>query len=263
MNTELATKKSVTDLVAERLNLSPELLKKTLKATAFRAEREVTDEEFTALMVIANAYKLNPITKELYAFPNRGGIVPIVSVDGWVRIVTEHPDYDGVELTENHTPDGKIDSVTARFHRKSNAHPTVVTEYMVECDRGTDVWKKWPRRMLRHKAYIQGARMAFGFSGIYDEDEALRIIEVTAKAEPEMPKAKTTEVIIDQPSITSSAAEILGAKPVDERPIPAGYVAIKAKYDGMCKNKDCGKEIKAGADSIFSAKNGLRHFDCA
>jgi hypothetical protein len=29
--------------------------------------------------------------------------------------------------------------------------------------------------MLRHKAYIQGARLAFGFSGIYDEDEKDRI----------------------------------------------------------------------------------------
>ena len=28
------------------------------------------------------------------------------------------------------------------------------------------------RRMLRHKAMIQGARVAFGFSGITDEDEA-------------------------------------------------------------------------------------------
>lgn len=29
--------------------------------------------------------------------------------------------------------------------------------------------------MLRHKALIQCARVAFGFSGIYDEDEARRI----------------------------------------------------------------------------------------
>ena len=29
--------------------------------------------------------------------------------------------------------------------------------------------------MLRHKAMIQAARLAFGFAGIYDEDEAERI----------------------------------------------------------------------------------------
>ena len=36
--------------------------------------------------------------------------------------------------------------------------------------------------MLRHKAMIQAARLAFGFGGIYDEDEAQRI------QTPETPK---------------------------------------------------------------------------
>ncbi len=31
--------------------------------------------------------------------------------------------------------------------------------------------------MLRHKAMIQCARLAFGFTGIYDQDEAERIVE--------------------------------------------------------------------------------------
>jgi hypothetical protein len=34
--------------------------------------------------------------------------------------------------------------------------------------------------MLRHKAMIQCARIAFGFGGIYDADEAERIIESQA-----------------------------------------------------------------------------------
>ncbi len=36
--------------------------------------------------------------------------------------------------------------------------------------------------MLRHKAMIQCARIAFGFGGIYDADEAERIIESGAPA---------------------------------------------------------------------------------
>jgi hypothetical protein len=43
--------------------------------------------------------------------------------------------------------------------------------------------------MLRHKAMIQCARLAFGFAGIYDEDEGRRIAEAqeaeeVANAEP-------------------------------------------------------------------------------
>ena len=59
--------------------------------------------------------------------------------------------------------------------RKDRSHPTIVTEYLAECKMTTEPWKKYPKRMLRHKAFIQCARMAFGFSGIYDEDEAHRI----------------------------------------------------------------------------------------
>lgn len=34
-----------------------------------------------------------------------------------------------------------------------------------------------PNRMLRHKAAIQATRYAFGFAGIYDEDEAARFAQ--------------------------------------------------------------------------------------
>jgi len=35
--------------------------------------------------------------------------------------------------------------------------------------------------MLRHKAMIQCARLAFGYGGIYDQDEAERIVDATEK----------------------------------------------------------------------------------
>ena len=52
-----------------------------------------------------------------------------------------------------------------------------------------------PRRMLRHKALIQGARIAFGFSGIYDEDEArdIGMKNVTPVKEPEFETEEKAE----------------------------------------------------------------------
>jgi hypothetical protein len=38
--------------------------------------------------------------------------------------------------------------------------------------------------MLRHKVLIQAARLAYGFTGIYDEDEAERIIERDVTPQP-------------------------------------------------------------------------------
>jgi len=55
--------------------------------------------------------------------------------------------------------------------------PTSVREYLSEV-RGTSLaWLTHPRRMLRHKALVQCARLAFGLVGIHDHDEAQRILE--------------------------------------------------------------------------------------
>lgn len=164
--------------LAERFDLpqSAELYQ-VLKATAFRGE--VTDAQLSALLIVAKQYGLNPWLKQIYAFPDKNnGIVPVVGVDGWTHIINTHPQYDGVEFEQ----DG--DSCTCVIYRKDRSHATRVTEYMVECKRdNAPPWKSHPYRMLRHKALIQCSRLAFGFSGIYDQDEAERIAENLTPAE--------------------------------------------------------------------------------
>lgn len=162
-------KLSALNLMASKFSVEPEKLLGTLKATVFK---NATNEELLALVVVANIYGLNPLTKEIYAFPAKGGgIAPIVSIDGWIRMTNDHPQFDGMELDVEFTEDGEPFSATCTIYRKDRSHPTRITEYMSECSRGTDPWKQCPARMLRHKALIQAARVAFGFSGIYDEDE--------------------------------------------------------------------------------------------
>ena len=74
-----------------------------LKATAFKGQ--VSDAQMTALIVVANQYGLNPFTRELFAFPDKNnGIVPVVGVDGWARIINSHPQFDGMEFEQNDNP---------------------------------------------------------------------------------------------------------------------------------------------------------------
>lgn len=164
--------------LAKQFNIQgdPEELVQTLKATAFRSN--ATDAQFNVLMIVANQYGLNPFTKEIYAFPDKNnGITPVVGVDGWARIINSHPQFDGMEFTSD------AESCTCKIYRKDRNHPTIVTEYLEECKRPTQPWNSHPRRMLRHKAMIQAARLAFGFGGIYDEDEAERIEAAEAPKE--------------------------------------------------------------------------------
>lgn len=145
-----------------------------LKSTAFKGQ--VTDAQMAALMVVANQYQLNPFTRELFAFPDKNnGIVPVVGVDGWSRIINSHPQFDGMEFEQD------AESCTCVIYRKDRGRPIKVTEWMSECKRGTGPWQSHPRRMLRHKSMIQCARLAFGYGGIYDQDEAERIVDATEK----------------------------------------------------------------------------------
>ena len=149
----------------------PAELVQTLKATAFKGP--ASDQQLVALLFVASQYSLNPFTRELYAFPDRqNGIVPVVGVDGWSRIINNHPQFDGMDFEQDE------EACTCIIYRKDRGHPIRVTEWMAECRRdGVGPWKSHPRRMLRHKAMIQCARLAFGYTGIFDQDEAERIVE--------------------------------------------------------------------------------------
>jgi phage recombination protein Bet len=171
--TTINPRQSLLTRLANKYHVDPDKMLTTLKATAFRGD--VTTEQLMALCVVADQYNLNPWTKEIYAFPSRQGIVPVVGVDGWARIINEHPEFDGLEFAE--ADDGAW--VECTIHRKDRSHPVKVREWMAECARSTDPWKSHPRRMLRHKALIQCARIAFALVGIYDQDEAERIIDVS------------------------------------------------------------------------------------
>ena len=164
MSNALAT---LSGKLAQRFGMAEDAeLITTLKQTAFKSREPASDAQLTALLVIANEFGLNPFTKEIYAYPDQHkGIVPVVGVDGWIRIINEHPQFDGLEF------DTTPEAVTCRIYRKDRTRATSITEYLDECKRGTDPWKNMPRRMLRHKALMQCARVAFGFA-FYDDEEA-------------------------------------------------------------------------------------------
>lgn len=190
MTNALAT---LTSNLAKTFNMGDgDGLVQILKATAFKSQTPATDDQMTALLVVAQQYGLNPFTKEIYAFPDsRNGIVPVVGVDGWSRIINSSPQFDGMDFEQD------AESCTCVIYRKDRSHPIRVTEFMAECRRDVAPWKSHPRRMLRHKAMIQCARLAFGFSGIFDDDEAERIKEAHATKQINPDTGEITVITFD------------------------------------------------------------------
>lgn len=174
-------RKSVLRDMAERYGMETEAFESVVRATAMSGVT-ATKEQFAAFLLVAKQYNLNPLTREIYAYPGKGGgVQPIVGVDGWLNLANSHPAFDGLECEESFR-EGRLVSVTATVYRKDRRHPTRVTEYLDECRGSTEPWKRWPTRMLRHKAAIQCIRYAFGFAGIMDEDEHDRMMQVEAMA---------------------------------------------------------------------------------
>lgn len=175
--------------MAKRLNVDPGEMQNIVISTVMPARTQVTNEQFVSFMAVANEYKLNPLTKEIYAFPAKGGgIQPIVSIDGWLKIINTQPDFNGM-IHEDIRENGELIAITCKIYKKGIDQPVTVTEYMDECRGTSDPWKRWPARMLRHKATIQAGRYAFGLSGIIDPDEADRyeessVIHSQQKIEP-------------------------------------------------------------------------------
>lgn len=202
--TNLTKVEKLSKRLAERLNLGVDgrELIDTLKETAFRGQ--VSDSQMAALLIVAEQYGLNPWTKEIYAFPDRqNGIVPVVGVDGWSRIINGNDQFDGMDFVQDD------ESCTCKIYRKDRSHAISVTEYMSECRRdNVQPWKSHPKRMLRHKAMIQCARIAFGFVGIYDEDEAERIIQPPKEKEV---NPITKEAITDD-RLTKAIEKIKGGE---------------------------------------------------
>ena len=214
MNTALAPqqhKKSLLATVAARFEMEPGAFLETIKQTVFpknKDGKEATNEQVAAFLAVAQQYDLNPFTREIYAFPSsRGGIHPIVSIDGWLKLINSHPAFDGMEIEEICDQAGKLIAVKCSIHRKDRNHPTTLTQWLQECYRDTEPWKQMPSRMLTHKAVKECGRYAFGFAGITDEDEARDAIEhEVIPPEPiQLPRRVVQE-------IQASASEIVQAQ---------------------------------------------------
>lgn len=132
---------------------------------------KATDSDIAAFAITCAQYRLNPFIKEVYAFPTKaGGVQPMVSIDGWLKIAHANPDFNGMSWQDG--SDGEDRWCECTVHLKSiPEHPVTVREYMSECRMQTEPWRMRPRRMLRHRATIQAIRYAFGVGGICDSND--------------------------------------------------------------------------------------------
>ena len=195
-------------VIAQNTGASVEDITDVLRGMIVSAKNQhgaqATNAELAIVTGVCATYGLNPLVKECAAFVSGGKLSVVVMVDGWYKMVNRRPEFDGVEFDDKFDDKGNLLSITCRMFIKGRERPVCVTEYMAECkDPKSSVWQKWPGRMLRHKAYIQCARMAFGISEVIDDDEASSIAANSPREKDITPAAKA----IDWEAIKADMAE--------------------------------------------------------
>lgn len=212
-------------VIAQNTGASVEDITDVLRGMIVSAKNQhgaqATNAELAIVTGVCATYGLNPLVKECAAFVSGGKLSVVVMVDGWYKMVNRRPEFDGVEFDDKFDDKGNLASITCRMFIKGRERPVCVTEYMAECrDPKSSVWQKWPARMLRHKAYIQCARMAFGISEVIDDDEASRIT-ASSQSGSHSPREK---------DITPAA------KPIDWEAIKADMAECgdEASLDAVC-----------------------------
>jgi len=117
-----------------------------------------------ALLRTASEHRLDPIKDEVNLTQYEDGSWQVfITVDGWSKLMNQHPAFCGIEFTESTESINNVPTwISCSIYRTDRAIPTTVREYLLEVQNDHAIWQKMPRRMLRHRVMQQCARIAFG-----------------------------------------------------------------------------------------------------
>ena len=182
-----------------------------LTQNAFRGLVIWSESDLERLLLACEELDLSPTGRDLFAVQqsqghesvsSTGGVLLLLSVDGWTRIVNRHPQFDGMSFEESQELEDGIPAwISCTIHRRDRSVPLTAREYLCESRRDSGAWITHPRRMLRHRSLVQCARLAFGLPtsfGIHDSDEPPNAYPATrAKPIESGVKISCTEKLID------------------------------------------------------------------
>ena len=144
---------------AQEITMTPKEL--TAWLSQYPQLSEATQE--TCLRLIAE-YRLNPRADEIDLVQFEEGRWQVfITVNGWAKLINAHPAFCGIEFSEaSELEEGVPIWMGCAIYRTDRVKPIEVKEYFSEMKTEHAAWQQMPRRMLRHRAMQQCARLAFG-----------------------------------------------------------------------------------------------------
>ena len=126
-------------------------------------QMEVPAKTILTLLRLMQTLGLDPLCEEIgFTQYDDGQWQVFITIEGCSKLLNQHPQFNGLHFTQADTlVDGLPEWIECSIYRKDREVPTTVREYLTEVKGENVIWKKMPRRMLRHRALLQCVRLAF------------------------------------------------------------------------------------------------------
>jgi hypothetical protein len=123
---------------------------------------EVPAKTILTLLRMMQRLQLDPLSEEIgFAKYDDGQWQVFITIEGCSKLLNQHPQFNGLHFAQADTlVDGLPEWIECSIYRKDREVPTTVREYLAEVKGENVIWKKMPRRMLRHRALQQCVRLA-------------------------------------------------------------------------------------------------------
>lgn len=182
MNTRASIKeqqnKKSKDIDAERSesrDLPEEILENSLRAAAttlkidalslggwLKQHQPISQVAKYNLLRVISEYELNPFNEEVILLDSNQldqSRWPFITVDGWIKLINQHPQFCGIEFMQPQKDEGReLEWMECTIYRKDRIRPITVREYLIEVITDQAIWKERPNRMLRYRAMAQCAK---------------------------------------------------------------------------------------------------------
>ena len=123
---------------------------------------EVPAKTILTLLRMMQGLHLDPLCEEIgFTQYDDGHWQVFITIEGCSKLLNQHPQFNGLIFNQADTlVEGVPEWIECSIYRKDRVIPTTVREYLTEVRGENTIWKKMPRRMLRHRALQQCVRLA-------------------------------------------------------------------------------------------------------
>jgi hypothetical protein len=161
-----------TKAAALRSGMRYESFVQQLISCAFAQVKFWQQSDVERLFWLADRLGLDPLERDLIAIEQRdpdpfaASVAFMITLDGWVKLLHRHPRFRGLSFEEGPNDEHGLPLwQSCSLYWEGFACPLLVREWACEHRSLHESWLNHPRRMLRHKALTQCARLALGVGG--------------------------------------------------------------------------------------------------